>query len=225
MKSRTCTKCGVSKLSSEFNKQADKSHGIASICKACKRISSKQWREENKERHAAMKKTWNDANKARNAIAGKAWREANQEHVYAKVMAWRNANPERNEANRKAWHAENSERHSSTIKAWQTANLERHRSNCRNWRESHPEKISAFAANRRASKLMATPRWADIDAIECFYAEANRLTRETGVEHHVDHAVPLQSKTVCGLHCEANLQILEASKNTSKGNRHWPDMP
>ena len=35
----------------------------------------------------------------------------------------------------------------------------------------------------------------------------------------VDHVVPLQSKFVCGLHCEANLQVITKSKNASKCNR------
>ena len=51
--------------------------------------------------------------------------------------------------------------------------------------------------------------------------------RETvvGGRWHVDHIVPLKSKIVCGLHCSANLQVIPAIINSSKGNRVWPDMP
>lgn len=45
------------------------------------------------------------------------------------------------------------------------------------------------------------------------------LTEETGVAFEVDHVVPLQNKTVCGLHVEANLRIVERRKNRSKGNK------
>lgn len=57
------------------------------------------------------------------------------------------------------------------------------------------------------------------------YLEAKRIGQETGVKHHVDHIVPIKSPIVCGLHCEANLQILPEAENIRKGNRHWPDMP
>lgn len=73
-------------------------------------------------------------------------------------------------------------------------------------------------AKRRATKLRATPAWADQDAIRNIYIEAAYLQME------VDHIVPLQSKFVCGLHNEFNLQALPVSENRSKGNRHWPDM-
>jgi hypothetical protein len=75
------------------------------------------------------------------------------------------------------------------------------------------------ASRRRATKLKATPKWADMDKIKQIYIKASTCG------HHVDHIVPLRSKFVCGLHCEANLQILEPSINMSKGNRWWPDMP
>ena len=41
---------------------------------------------------------------------------------------------------------------------------------------------------------------------------------------HVDHTVPLKSKLVCGLHCEANLRLLPGRENQAKSNRIWPDM-
>lgn len=79
------------------------------------------------------------------------------------------------------------------------------------------------AMRRNARKRRATPAWANNDAIMAFYREAARLTAETGQEHHVDHIVPLQSKRVCGLHVEHNLQVLTKPVNQSKGNRWWPD--
>lgn len=83
----------------------------------------------------------------------------------------------------------------------------------------------AKSALRRAKKMQATPVWADGNAILAFYAEANRRSIETGIVHHVDHIVPLTSKTVCGLHCEFNLQVLPGVENLRKHNRKWTDMP
>jgi hypothetical protein len=70
----------------------------------------------------------------------------------------------------------------------------------------------AYNAKRRASKLNATPNWANLITIKEIY-------RTCPPGYHVDHIVPLQGKLVCGLHCEFNLQHLPASENLSKGNR------
>jgi 5-methylcytosine-specific restriction endonuclease McrA len=74
-------------------------------------------------------------------------------------------------------------------------------------------------ARRRAAEQQAMPKWADKKAIRAVYAEADRLTRETGIPHHVDHVVPLNSPVVSGLHIAANLQVLTAVENIRKSNK------
>lgn len=98
------------------------------------------------------------------------------------------------------------------------------------------ERLAEEGRQREAAQIRATPPWADPKKIAAIYAEAARLTAETGVPHHVDHIVPLQGpvatygpfkgmRIVFGLHCEANLRVIPARENVVKGNRHWPDMP
>jgi hypothetical protein len=75
---------------------------------------------------------------------------------------------------------------------------------------------------RRIAKIKRTPAWADNALINAFYDEARRLTDSTGIQHHVDHIIPLQGELVSGLHVETNLQVLTAHENMSKGNRYSP---
>lgn len=74
-------------------------------------------------------------------------------------------------------------------------------------------------ARRRWLKSRATPRWADRSAMREMYAEAKRLTRETGIRHEVDHIYPVSSSTICGLHVHTNLRIMTATANLAKSNR------
>ena len=67
------------------------------------------------------------------------------------------------------------------------------------------------------------PSWANIEKINILYDEAVRLTKETGVPHEVDHIYPLQSKVMCGLHVETNLQVVPTTVNRRKRN-HLPEM-
>jgi hypothetical protein len=87
------------------------------------------------------------------------------------------------------------------------------------------DKYSVYAAKRRAIKLNATPKWANGFIISEIYNLCRLRSKLLGITFHVDHIVPLQSKLVCGLHVENNLQIISNLENLSKGNHIWIDMP
>lgn len=171
---------------------------------------------------------------------GKRWRSNNPEKKKEQRKAWAAANPERKRQNDLRWYAENAEREKARhqhryeadkdgfkarAKAWAAANPEKEKLRKSNWSKANRALMAEWTARYRASKRMATPSWANLDAIKFIYAEAKRVSDESGIEHHVDHIVPLISDIVCGLHCEANLRVLEGAENIRKSNRYWPDMP
>ena len=95
----------------------------------------------------------------------------------------------------------------------------------RRWKKNNPHLLVESCAKRYATKLNATPTWADQFIIREAYALAKLREKICGGKWHVDHIVPLRSKLVCGLHTHHNLRVIPASINISKNNRYWPDMP
>ncbi len=95
------------------------------------------------------------------------------------------------------------------------------------WAKSNPDKVKEsyfkrdkskmrfYSAKRRTSKLRATPLWLTQEQI----MEMKRIYDSCPPGYHVDHIVPLQGKSVRGLHVPWNLQYLTYSENVTKGNR------
>ena len=135
-----------------------------------------------------------------------------------------NANPKIKERI-KDWGSRNKERRAESARNWRAANPERAKAVVKKWVKNNPHKMREMWRRKGVVIKQAIPQWADLSKMHAIYLGAERLTTSSGVPHTVDHIVPLRSKLVCGLHCEANLQVMPQSENFSKGNRHWPDMP
>lgn len=144
--------------------------------------------------------------------------KAHKDEVNARARIWARKNKAKECARRRKRFAEKPQAMKDARDRHYAKHSARLLARCAKWRAEHPEKIRAYAAERRATKRLATPAWADFDLIDKVYEKALQLERETGIAHHVDHIVPLRGKNVSGLHVHYNLQAIPAAENGRKYN-------
>jgi len=122
----------------------------------------------------------------------------------------------------KEWKAKNTTQVYEYNKTWVNSNKDKISKNYKNWQINNRAKVNSYNSFRRAVELQATPSWLTESQnlhIQCKYSLAQMLSRETGIQYHVDHIVPLKGKTVCGLHVSWNLQVIPAVENLRKSNK------
>ncbi len=84
------------------------------------------------------------------------------------------------------------------------------------WVRQHPRRSYIIAAN------LATPDWVDREELKRLHAQAKALSALTGIEHVLDHIIPLNHPDVCGLTVPWNLQIVTRAQNAAKSNKWNP---
>lgn len=92
----------------------------------------------------------------------------------------------------------------------------------RRHKDANPELYRELVNARRRRFRQATPNWLDVAQkmeIRLKYRLALELSRRTGVLHVVDHEIPLQGETVCGLHVPWNLRVITQEENLAKSNK------
>ena len=143
-------------------------------------------------------------NKENQKRLAKEWYERNKELTKKRARAWALANPEKTASSKTNWREENREQHNAINREWNKNNK--------------PVKAS-LECKRRASQLQRTPAWdPNTHLIIAKYQLAAMLTKASGIEHHIDHIIPLQGKKVSGLHTFANLKVIPGSDNVKKSN-------
>lgn len=216
---KRCSKCKIEKAVSQFYRSKGR---LFSSCKTCYAVTTKRTYEANREKRLAQCAERRKAKASDIKRYMSDYYVKNRDAILERTKAYQAR--EDVQAREKKRHArrwiekrgEISAKHKERMKdpkvkqAWLDY-LKGH------YRDNKSAYLAKWA-KRRAQKLQATPKWADLKAIEAIYAEAKRLTQETGIQHEVDHIVPLVGKKVSGLHTERNLQILTRKANRSKSN-------
>jgi len=150
------------------------------------------------------------------------WYADNREEVIERVRANYHKDIEKSRQRARDYAAENRLAARERVKKWKQANPEQARLNDLN---RDPVKLHSAKAKYRAARRMACPPWVDVAHMARIH-EVYRLRREisekTGVVHEVDHIVPLQGKTVCGLHVWWNLRVIPREENNRRP-RIWSD--
>ena len=179
-------------------------------CMVCESERKKKWEAANKERITPRRKQYAIDKKAEIDARSKAWREANPGRAFELAKKYRDTNVEKIAKQKRLDYLANPEKKHAAVARWNAKN---------------PAKCAATTAKHRSAKLNASVSWGNSFFIEEAYALAKVRAKVCGGEWEVDHIVPLQSDTVCGLHWEGNLQVIPRMQNKSKSNRNWPDMP
>lgn len=216
---KDCNKCGKSWPLSDYYKCAIVKSGISGTCKTCAKKDASEWYRANAAKVLAQKAAERQADplKFRRQSRRQYW--ANPEKYRALAREFSLANKERYSAMAKAKYAANRDAVRASVQEWRRRNPQKVRDYSGQYKEKNLPRLVAINAARRARQALATPAWGAQESMLLLYQKA----AEWGMT--VDHIVPISSKLVCGLHVHANLQLIRMEHNSSKGNRHWPDMP
>lgn len=209
---KICSTCKIEKDESLFEKRKDSKDSLRGQCKACGSARDRATRLRDINKRLVKEQEYRD-------------KEGNKQ----KRLLHRNNNKDKISKYGKQRYQDNKERIKQNAKDYYLKNREAKIQYQLDYQRNNKDKFTAIQNKHRAARLMATPKWAEDEfekfVIEEMYSLSRLRTKLTGVKHHVDHIAPLVSKLVCGLHCVANLRIVEAHINSKKGNVYWPDMP
>lgn len=188
------------------------------------------YRQRNREKVLALKKKYREENPGRVAEQkrqsrlkkldeykekSQKYKEENKEQILSYYTSYREENKEQvAETKKNCYYAKQDEYKARALGNFEN-NKERYRANARAYYEANKDKYIFKAFLRKKKIKRATPPW----LTEEMKAEIKHLfdTRPEG--YHVDHMIPLQGETVCGLNVPWNLQHMKDTENISKGNK------
>lgn len=217
--SKICGKCKVLKPAHEFYKRSASKDGLCAKCKACSSDYLKQYIETNKDKVSERQKNYYEQNREKIKNYCSERYKQNKDVYSQKAKNYYQKNREQILTKR----TENKEIYNKRSSDYYHNNKEKCAATRKEWAKKNRPRLTAKQNYRYTSQKKRTPLWLtpeDLQKISDVYQKAAALTSETGVLHHVDHIIPLQGKTVSGLHVPQNLQVLNHIENIRKKNKY-----
>lgn len=192
---KRCSKCGVSKPTTEFHSRKTARDGLASNCKDCRNAHN---------RGATAVLRQDDDYRARNVEYQRTWRQANPDKTAASQDRWRQANPD---------YRPDPVKVNANSKASYERNKEKYRARKAQWAKDNADLMRGYLAKRRAKTGAAPVDYRKVltSRDDCYLCGA-----ELVAPIHVDHVVPVSRG---GLHEESNLQPTHAACNLRKSDK------
>lgn len=132
----------------------------------------------------------------------------------AKIKEWTEKNKDRARKLIADWKAKNIAHYKAVQLEWRKRTKERRAQVAREYGRLNKAKLNAATARRAARKRNQLHPDLNRAHERGLFLLAAELTRRTGIEHHVDHIIPLSRG---GWHHQDNLQVLPISANLAKG--------
>lgn len=245
MATKICTKCNIEKDFADFSRAKNGKFRLFSSCKVCQhkhymdnrqriieraRIYAvknkdvtlaygKKYREENRDKALEQNKKYYEENKEELLVRGKQYRDQNKDSIKLRDREYRLKNLDKRRQDCRQYYQNNRESMLAYLKEYRKLNAEKIKELTRLYYLQNKHVSIAWAAKRRALLRKAIPPWVDLEKIKEIYKQARDLTVSTGIQYVVDHILPLNGKTVTGLHVHENLRVITWKENASKGNR------
>jgi hypothetical protein len=157
------------------------------------------------------------------AIYLKKYRLKNKEIIKERNKKYGEANKEIISIKKKKYYLDNRERILEKNKAYNKLNRKKVSKIEAEWRHNNKGRVASNIRRYQLSKIKRTPKWLtkdDLWLIKEAYELAALRTRMFGYPWHVDHIVPLNGKSVSGLHVIENLQVIPGVENFIKMNKY-----
>jgi len=231
---KVCTECNKDKLAKDFYTKWNRnktSRRLWAKCKeCCKSIGKNKYKTDSKARENKLAKQKvlhsTPEYKAKRKVYTQEYKNKNQKKISDQKKEYRNR-PEvaiREKERTDRYYADRAEeiqekRKKRLIDNPELAEVRRQQTRAQYYKNK--EYYTEKSERRRARVGKATPIWYNQEEVLELRREVKRLNKLTGTTHHLDHIVPLNGKTVCGLHCHENMQILTAKANLSKSNKFF----
>lgn len=245
---KICSRCGIEKPKSEFNKRPSRPCGVVSNCRVCEKII----RAENKEYYKKQGAKYYKENKDEIDKKNKLWVKNNPEKAKAIRDKWRSdpINKKKDNEYSKAYSKKHSDRdrekRNISHKAWKSKNKDHVKKYYREYKKQRSEKDIDFLLKTRICANFRTKMNRNINKkYDTFFNYTNTSLNEyvsylkedplwdryqSGEKIHIDHIIPCNiydfnnKDHVCKCWDKRNLRLLEASENISKRDNLVPEL-